>query len=84
MLFTVFDEAHRLRNKDTKRVTELKNVADKSGKLLLLTGTAGYNHPVDVMSLISIINPKERVPKTRSEFEGLYVDSEAWKLKKQR
>lgn len=78
---TVFDEAHRLRNKDTKRVTELKNVADKSDKLLLLTGTAGYNHPVDVMSLISIINPKERVPKTRSEFEGLYVDSKAWKLK---
>lgn len=78
---TVFDEAHRLRNTDTSRVQKLKPLIQSSNKLLMLTGTAAYNHPSDMASLIKLINPDENIPTDRSAFEDAYIDNKTWKLK---
>ena len=77
----VLDEAHRLRNKDTKRVQRLAPVINSADKTLMLTGTAGYNHPADIMSLINVVNPKLKLPATHKEFESAYIDDATWKLK---
>lgn len=77
----VFDEAHRLRNTTSQRAKELSKLIEKSDKNLLLTGTASYNQPVDVMSLISLINPKEKLPATPTDFNNEYVDNNNWKIK---
>ena len=77
----IFDEAHRLRNADTSLVKHMKPIADNSRKMLMLTGTAGYNHPGDVTRLINIINPSENLPESNKDFEMNFVDSDAWKLK---
>lgn len=76
-----FDEAHRLRNSNTKRVNNLNHVIENSDKVLMLTGTAGYNHPSDMTSLINLINPKEKAPTTHAEFEKAYIDTARWELK---
>lgn len=78
----VFDEAHRLRNNDTQRVRSLKGVIDNSDKVLFLTGTAGYNHPADIASLINIINPNENLPSDKNEFEREFINAMTWKLKR--
>lgn len=77
----VLDEAHRLRNKDTKRVQNLAPIIRQSDKTLMLTGTAGYNHPADIMSLINVINPQLKLPDTHKDFEDAYIDNVTWKLK---
>lgn len=78
---SVFDEAHRLRNDNTKRVSNLKKVIDRSGKVLFLTGTAGYNHPSDITSLVNLIEPTENLPNTHTQFEHQFIDNRTWKLK---
>lgn len=77
----VFDEAHRLRNTDTLRAQELKKLIENADKSLLLTGTASYNQPVDVLSLVSLINKNEKVPKTAKEFNDTYIDDKNWRIK---
>lgn len=79
---SVFDEAHRLRNKDTLRARHLQGVVDNSNKVLLLTGTAGYNHPADIANLINIINPNENLPVDKNEFEKEFINNLTWKLKR--
>ena len=69
----VFDESHRLRNSDTKRVRGLKTLIDNSDKTLLLTGTAGYNHPSDMLGLVHLLDEKIKSPKSQAEFENKYV-----------
>lgn len=78
----VFDEAHRLRNATTNRVKNLSKLVSNSEKVLLLTGTAGYNHPSDITSLINIINQNNQLPNTHTAFEKEYVDNKTWELKK--
>lgn len=77
----VFDEAHRLRNNTSQRSKELGKLIAKADKNLLLTGTAGYNQPADIMSLINIINPKEKVPLTPTDFNREYIDGIKWGIK---
>lgn len=78
---TVFDEAHRLRNSDSKRVSELQKLVNKSPKVLMLTGTVGYNHPANIASLINMINPQERLPDTPKAFNSEFINDNTWKLK---
>lgn len=78
----VLDEAHRLRNSKTKIYNKIKKVAYFSNKLLLLTGTAEYNQPVDICCLVSIINPNLDLPLTMTEFEERYINSKTYTLKK--
>ena len=44
----VFDEAHKLRNTDTKRHQELTEVVQHARKKVLATATTAYNHPSDI------------------------------------
>ena len=77
----VMDEAHRLRNSDTGLVQSLKPVIGNSDKVLMLTGTAGYNHPSNVSSLINLIEPSVKMPENSADFEHAFVDDATWKLK---
>ena len=77
----VLDEAHKLRNSGTSLTSRLKPVLDNSDKVLMLTGTAGYNHPSDMMSLISLMDSDAKVPRDRKEFISNYVDEDKWKIK---
>ena len=70
----VLDEAHKLRNTQTERAKKLKAVIENAKKKLLLTGTAGYNHPADVGVLAKYIDPNLKLPKTQEEFDFNYVD----------
>lgn len=79
----VFDEAHRLRNAQTNRVHLLSKLVANADKVLLLTGTAGYNHPSDITSLINVIDKTEHMPTTHTDFEKQYVDNRTWQLKHQ-
>ena len=67
----VLDEAHRMRNEDTKLFRALKEVQPK--KRLLLTGTPIYNHPADIAKLINVAAGKTVLPETRPEFEKEYI-----------
>lgn len=77
----VLDEAHRLRNAGTKMSRELRPLLDKSDKVLMLTGTASYNHPADMLRLVNLLDKKVPAPKTNKEFERAYVDDVRWRLK---
>ena len=78
----VLDEAHKLRNSSAKVVNKLKPVLDNANKVLMLTGTASYNQPVDTLNLIHILDKDVKAPTTVKEFSEEYVEPETWKLKK--
>lgn len=67
----IIDEAHRLRNEDTKLYKALKNVEPK--KRVLLTGTPIYNHPSDIAKLINLAGGKDILPERLPEFEKEYI-----------
>ena len=67
----IIDEAHRLRNEDTKLYKNLKEVAPK--KRILLTGTPIYNHPSDIAKLINIAAGKKIMPERQPDFEKEYI-----------
>ena len=67
----ILDEAHRMRNEDTKLFRALKEV--NPAKRLLLTGTPIYNHPADIAKLINVAAGKTVLPETRPEFEKEYI-----------
>lgn len=67
----IVDEAHRLRNEDTKLYKAIKNAPAK--KRVLLTGTPIYNHPSDIAKLINVAAGKEIMPERRPEFENEFI-----------
>jgi SNF2 family DNA or RNA helicase len=67
----VLDEAHRMRNADTKLFQELKKT--NPAKRLLLTGTPIYNHPADIAKLINVAAGRTVLPENRPEFEKEYI-----------
>lgn len=67
----IIDEAHRLRNEDTKLYKALKKVEPK--KRVLLTGTPIYNHPSDIAKLINLAGGKDILPERLPEFEKEYI-----------
>ena len=77
----VLDEAHRMRNDDTVRAQELTKVLNRAHKKLLLTGTAGYNHPADLMRLINLIDNKLEIPSSNRDFEDRYLYPKSLKLR---
>lgn len=78
----VLDEAHKLRNASAKVVNKLKPVINNADKVLMLTGTASYNQPVDTLNLIHVLDNKVKAPATVKDFSETYVDPDTWKLKK--
>ena len=69
-----FDEAHKLRNAGSLRQARLKKLIGNADKTLMLTGTAGYNNPVDIPVLAKLIDNKLRLPVTQKEFETQYLN----------
>jgi SNF2 family DNA or RNA helicase len=67
----IIDEAHRLRNENTKLYKTLKDVSPS--KRVLLTGTPIYNHPSDIAKLINLAAGKNIMPERQPEFEKEYI-----------
>ena len=65
----VMDEAHKLRNKDTKRSAQLDQVLKKAHQTMFLTGTPIYNKPHDVAVLINKAVGSKVLPDSQKEFE---------------
>lgn len=69
----VMDEAHRLRNKETKRASELDKIFERADKSLLLTGTPSYNKPQDIAVLVNKVAGKKVLPDDQKAFEQRYI-----------
>jgi len=67
----IIDEAHRLRNEDTKLYKNLKHV--NPAKRLLLTGTPIYNDPSDIAKLINLAAGRNVLPDRKAEFDKEYI-----------
>lgn len=67
----IIDEAHRLRNEDTKLYKALKGSEAK--KRVLLTGTPIYNDPSDIAKLINVAAGKTILPERKPEFEKEFI-----------
>ena len=62
----ICDEAHRLRESDTKTFRCIQNLSSKCARVLLLTATPFVNKMSDIMNLLHIINPGVPI-KTQNE-----------------
>ena len=70
----VADEAHRLRNVDTQRTRNLREVMVRSKKRLLLTGSPVYNDASDIAPLVNIAYGEKILPETKAAFEDKYIN----------
>lgn len=66
----IFDEAHRLRNPESKQTIQAQRAAAKAHQTLLLSGTPVVNDPGDFAPLMSMLMHKDISPE---EFRGRYV-----------
>lgn len=57
----ILDEAHRLRNRDTKQTEAVESLSSGYGKRLLLTGTPIVNKPDDLVSLLNIVSGEKKL-----------------------
>lgn len=69
----ILDEAHGLRNTDTAKRKYIENQLSKAGRIIALTGTPQYNQPVDIASLVKLINPSSELPVSSSEFKKQFI-----------
>jgi hypothetical protein len=69
----VADEAHKLRNTDTKRHKELSDIIMRADKRLLGTGTTAYNHPSDIAPLVNLVARAKVLPEGKAAFEEKYI-----------
>jgi len=53
----VADEAHYIKNKETKRAAALKNLANHSRKKVFLTGTPILNRPIEIWNILDTLQP---------------------------
>lgn len=67
----IVDEAHRMRNEDSKLYKALKGSEAK--KRVLLTGTPIYNNPSDIAKLINVAAGKTILPERQPEFEKEFI-----------
>lgn len=69
----IVDEAHKLRNKDTKRSSQIEKVLKSSRKSLLLSGTPSYNRPEDIAVLVNKAAGIKVLPDTAKDFEDRFI-----------
>jgi SNF2 family DNA or RNA helicase len=71
----VVDEAHGLRNNNTKRVKELREIIEGADKRLLSTGTANYNSISDMSTLVNIASGGDKLlPESKRDMYSKYVE----------
>jgi SNF2 family DNA or RNA helicase len=68
----IIDEAHRLRNENSKLYSSVKDLP--AAKRVLLTGTPIYNHPSDIAKLINIAGGKNILPENKEDFEKKFLN----------
>ena len=71
----VLDEAHKISNPDTQAAKALLASAKKYSTKLLLTGSPIKNHPYDLMPLLGVLNPAEKIP-SREKFNEAFIKTE--------
>lgn len=69
----IADEAQKLRNSDTKRVTRLSEIISKADKRVLATATANYNHPADIAPIMNMVSGQKLLPEDRKAFEKAFL-----------
>lgn len=71
----IADEAHKLRNADTKRAKALYDIISGADKRILATATGTYNHLADISPLVNIASglDKDVLPLERKAMENRYV-----------
>jgi superfamily II DNA or RNA helicase len=70
----IVDEAHRARTSGTNLNKALTDLAKKSNKVLLLTGTPVYNKPNDISALVNMAAGKDVLPVSDADFAEKYID----------
>lgn len=66
----IFDEAHRLRNPESKQTIQALQAAKDSNQSLLLSGTPVVNDPQDFAPLMSMLTRKDITPE---DFRKKYI-----------
>ena len=69
----ILDEAHKVRNKDTKRSSGVDPLVEVSRQTLFLTGTPAYNQPHDIAVLINKATGEKVLPDTQKDFEEAFI-----------
>lgn len=69
----IFDEAHRVRNKDTRRSSQLDKLLSKADNTLFLTGTPAYNNPSDLAVLVNKASGRKLLPDDKKEFDQQFI-----------
>jgi SNF2 family DNA or RNA helicase len=69
----VADESHKLRNTDTKRTRELRDIISKSDRRILATATGNYNKLSDISPLVNMAAGEKVLPEVPKEMENRYT-----------
>lgn len=69
----VLDEAHSIRNPDTKKSQIVRKILNNADKRLLLTGTPSYNRPEDLGILLKMTAGEGRNIPTGREFKETFI-----------
>jgi SNF2 family DNA or RNA helicase len=72
----VADEAHRLRNTNTKRTKELRDIISGADRRLLATATGNYNKLSDISALVNIAANDNVLPEDSKKMEERYTKDE--------
>lgn len=76
----IADEAHRLRRSQTRLVTEFRRLTVK--RFWALTGTPIERHPVDLATLLSLLEPTRFSVRSASSESGLRNQAEPYILRR--
>jgi SNF2 family DNA or RNA helicase len=68
----VIDEAHNIRNPETKAFHGLAGERSKYHKALLMTASPIVNEPYDIVPQINMVAGKEVLPSNKKDFYGRY------------
>ena len=71
----IVDEAHHIRNADTKRSKAIEAAGQQANKVMLLTGTPIQNKPHEIAPLINTVAGDKRLPEKESDFNKRYVST---------
>lgn len=72
----VADEAHRLRNTNTKRSKELRDIISGADHRILATATGNYNKLSDISALVNIAANDNVLPEDSKKMEDRYTKDE--------
>lgn len=67
------DEAHKIRNPEAKRTKALMEIAKKSDKRILATGTSVYNDVSDLSTLINVAAGYDALPTDKLKFSNKFL-----------